>query len=75
MLTAIQSGASRIGFRWTSISAEPLGEAVWLFASGEVALLDVPEHPAARYRMTGILERVGDGWRWRLFHGSEPNRG
>jgi hypothetical protein len=24
------------------------------------------------YRMTGVLERQRDTWRWRHFHGSEP---
>jgi ketosteroid isomerase-like protein len=25
----------------------------------------------ARYRLTGVLRRTNDGWKWWLFHGSE----
>jgi hypothetical protein len=38
-------------------------------ASGSLAHLD-----GTQYRVTGVLIRVADSWRWRVYHGSEPSR-
>jgi ketosteroid isomerase-like protein len=38
---------------------------------GESELVMQGSRRVARYRLTGILRRTRDGWKWWLFHGSE----
>jgi ketosteroid isomerase-like protein len=35
----------------------------------ELVMADSPR--TTRYRLTGVLRRTSDGWKWWLFHGSE----
>jgi hypothetical protein len=44
---------------------------VWFFAEGEAVLVDTRSRRLA-YRISGALLRTEAGWRWALFHGSEP---
>jgi hypothetical protein len=47
------------------------GDHVWFFAEGEVVLADTTVRRLP-YRISGALTRTETGWRWALFHGSEP---
>ena len=55
------------------INASQLGDLAWFFADGQVVLSSGTEQRRAPYRITGVLERHGDRWLWRQFHGSEPS--
>jgi len=44
----------------------------WFFAEGEVVLVGPPEARRLPYRISGALIDTEVGWRWALFHGSEP---
>jgi ketosteroid isomerase-like protein len=52
-----------------------LGDVAWVNASGEATWerpgLDTQRMP---YRLTAILVRDGEVWRWHTHHGSEPSR-
>ena len=44
---------------------------VWFFAQGEVVLAGAATRRLP-YRVSGALFHTAGGWRWALFHGSEP---
>ena len=46
---------------------------VWFFAEGDVVLAGAQTRRLP-YRISGTLTRTEAGWRWALFHGSEPRR-
>jgi hypothetical protein len=44
----------------------------WFFADGEVVLVAQTGARRLPYRISGVLVDTEAGWRWALFHGSEP---
>jgi ketosteroid isomerase-like protein len=62
----------QIRWEWRSRDVSVVGDVAWLFAQGEAVLSGEGTEQRVPYRMTGVLERRGDTWRWRHFHGSEP---
>ena len=62
----------QIRWEWRSRDVSFIGDVAWLFAQGEAVLSGEGTEQRVPYRMTGVLERRGDTWRWRHFHGSEP---
>ena len=46
---------------------------VWFFAEGDVVLAGAQKRRLP-YRVSGTLARTEAGWRWALYHGSEPRR-
>ncbi len=62
----------QIRWAWRSRDVSFVGDVAWLFAQGEVVLSGERAEQRVPYRMTGVLERRSDMWRWRHFHGSEP---
>ena len=68
----IFAGSSTFSWEWSRIHVSEAGNIAWFFADGQV-IVDSPEGQAkAPYRITGVLEKIGDRWRWRHYHGSEP---
>jgi hypothetical protein len=43
-----------------------------IFAKGEVVVSGDSREERRPYTLTGVLERQGDSWKWRQFHGSQP---
>jgi hypothetical protein len=62
----------QIGWEWQSRDVSFVGNIAWIFAQGDAVLRGEGTEQRVPYRMTGVLERRGDTWRWRHFHGSEP---
>jgi len=62
----------QIRWEWRRRDISFVGDVAWLFAQGEAVLSGEGPEQRVPYRMTGVLERRGDTWRWRHFHGSEP---
>jgi hypothetical protein len=61
-----------ISWDWQTRAVSSSGSIAWVFASGEAVISSGNDEKRLPYRMTGVLERHGDRWLWRLFHGSEP---
>jgi alpha-ketoglutarate-dependent taurine dioxygenase len=62
----------QIRWEWQSRDVSFVGNIAWIFAQGDAVLRGEGMEQRVPYRMTGVLERRGDTWRWRHFHGSEP---
>jgi hypothetical protein len=64
--------ASRPGGVSSPRDASRARDVAWFFAEGWVILSTAAEQRRAPYRISGVLERHGDRWLWRQYHGSEP---
>jgi ketosteroid isomerase-like protein len=62
----------RIGWSWQNIRVSSSGHIAWLFAEGHVIMTGEAGQTKSPYRASGVLERHGNRWKWRQFHGSEP---
>ena len=69
--------ASELSFswEWDRLDVSQAGELAWFFAEGLVILTTAHEQRKAPYRISGVLERHGERWLWRQYHGSEPVAG
>ncbi|HEV7717663.1 MAG TPA: nuclear transport factor 2 family protein [Arsenicitalea sp.] len=68
---AIFSGPSSVRWEWDTLDVDGQDDTAWFFAEGYAILTDERETRLV-YRLSGVLVRTPKGWRWRLFHGSEP---
>jgi ketosteroid isomerase-like protein len=59
-------------WEWDRIDVSHAGDLAWFFADGRVVLSTAKEQRRTPYRITGVLERHGERWLWRQYHGSEP---
>ena len=59
-------------WEWDRIDVSHAGNLAWFFADGRVVLSTAREQRKSPYRITGVLERHGERWLWRQYHGSEP---
>lgn len=57
---------------WDRIDVSHADNLAWFFADGWVVCSTATEVRRMPYRVTGVLERYGDRWLWRQYHGSEP---
>ncbi len=62
----------RYSWEWPDISVSAAGPVAWIYADGEAVVSGPDGEYRNPYRLTGILESTPLGWRWRVFHGSEP---
>jgi hypothetical protein len=69
----------RYCWRATSVAAVEDGGRLYVVADSELSVHPVgdgdalgPATEVVPYRVSGVLERQGSGWRWRLCQGSEP---
>jgi ketosteroid isomerase-like protein len=62
----------RLGWQWRRRDVSVAGDIAWLFAEGDVVIAGADGERRRPYRLTGVLQRFGDDWRWRQFHGAEP---
>jgi len=61
---------------WTLEFPEPYrvtirGDTAIVVRVGQSELVMAGSQRKTRYRLTGVLRRTPDGWKWWLFHGSE----
>lgn len=61
-----------IGFVFDTVDATVSGDIAWFHAEGAAYLTQDGQQRRLPYRLTGVLERTGPDWHWKLFHGSEP---
>jgi hypothetical protein len=59
-------------WEWDRVEVSQAGDLAWFFAEGWVILTDAREQRKSPYRISGVLERHGERWLWRQYHGSEP---
>ncbi len=70
--TQIFTGDSTFSWEWDRIDVSYAGNLAWIFAEGRIVLTTAKEQQKSPFRMSGVLERQGERWLWRQFHGSEP---
>lgn len=61
-----------IEFAFESVEVETVDDLGWLYAEGAAVLIQQSQQRRLPYRLTGVLQQADSGWRWKLFHGSEP---
>ena len=54
-----------LSWEWDDVVAERLDDVVWFYAPGWIVF-----GGRQRFRLTGVLRRDGDDWRFAQFHGS-----
>jgi ketosteroid isomerase-like protein len=65
-----------LSFSWREVEVSVHGAVAFLHAEGEAVLTDAKGKAERRpYRLTGVFELHRGLWKWRLFHGSEPQQG
>jgi SnoaL-like domain len=57
---------------WDRIDVSYTDNLGWFFADGRVVLSSEKEKRKSPYRITRVLQRQGERWLWRHYHGSEP---
>ena len=74
MFDALAPQLERLEFSlaWESVDIDVLGEVALISARGSARLVTQRRADTLRYRLTGVLVRSTGGWRWRVYHGSEP---
>ena len=79
LLQALFTRTERYSWRTTALSAGGTPDTLYLVADADLFVHPAAPGPPAGpptqqlpYRISGVLEREDDGWRWRLCHGSEP---
>ncbi len=74
-LAALMRG-NRFSWEMDRVDLSHHGDTAWAFVEGRMVVKD----PAGKlrfkapYRFTAVLVRRGQGWAWRLFHGSAPGK-
>jgi ketosteroid isomerase-like protein len=66
---AITQTPTQLGFRWDDVRIHEDERVAWINAAGAIAI-DGVRQP---YRVTAVLRRTDDGWRWHTFNGSIPD--
>jgi len=70
--TRIFAREASYSWEWDRIDVSRVDDLAWFFAEGRAILSTAREQRKTPYRVTGILQRQGERWLWRQFHGSEP---
>jgi len=72
LLEGIGRSPNDVVFEWVKVEAQGAGGLVWFFADGHVVISGPGGTVRRPYGLSGVLERRGSDYSWRLFHGSEP---
>jgi ketosteroid isomerase-like protein len=66
----------RISFQMNRVDISNHGDTAWAFVEGTETARDLSGKVLGinPYRFTAVLVKRGDGWVWRLFHGSTPEK-
>lgn len=73
--TRIFARETTFSWEWDRIEVAHTGDLAWFFADGRVVLSTPQGQRKTPYRISGVLERHGERWLWRQYHGSEPVTG
>jgi ketosteroid isomerase-like protein len=60
-----------LSFAWREVDVSVRGGVAWIHAEGDMILKSDSSETRRPYRLAGVLEPHGGGWKWRLFQGSE----
>ena len=60
-----------VSFSWREVDVSVRGDVAWIHAEGHIISKSDSSETRRPYRLAGVLEPHGGGWRWRLFQGSE----
>jgi len=71
LLLAIHAKDYTVWWDMPQLDAGGTDGRAWFFGEGEVVLVG-PTETRLGYRISGVLVDTEAGWRWTLFHGSEP---
>ena len=66
------SQPERFSWDWRRRCVSYAGDVAWLLADGEFIRTSPAGEDRTPYRITGVLVRAGNRWRWRQFHGAQP---
>jgi uncharacterized protein (TIGR02246 family) len=69
---SLQLEGVKFSLAWESVEIDVLGGVALISARGSARLETQRRADTLRYRLTGVLVRSTHGWRWRVYHGSEP---
>ena len=67
--------AAAYSWEWDRIESSQAGDVAWFLTDGRVILSTEDDQRGSPYRISGVLVRYGDRWRWTQYHGSEPVSG
>lgn len=73
--TRIFARDETFSWEWDRIEVSHAGDLAWFFADGRTILSTTLGRRSSPYRVTGVIERHGEHWLWRQYHGSEPVTG
>jgi N-dimethylarginine dimethylaminohydrolase len=62
----------RVCWTWEKTRVKRHGDLAWVCAESQLVVTHSDRTTRNPHRLTGVLQKVGDDWRWRLFSGSEP---
>ena len=67
---------NRFSWEMDRVDISHHGDTAWAFVEGRMVVKDPTGKLRfkAPYRFSAVLVRRGDGWAWRLFHGSAPGK-
>lgn len=72
-LGALTSRSTAHGWHWVERRVSISGSVAWLWAEAPwLTIHDDGTSSERPYRVTGVLVRTAEGWRWCQYHGSEP---
>jgi ketosteroid isomerase-like protein len=65
---------NRFSWQMDRVDISHHGETAWAFVEGKMVVKDTVGKLrfSAPYRFSAVMVKRGDGWVWRLFHGSAP---
>lgn len=72
LLSGVFALPQRIRWEWRDRIVTRQAEIAWFFAEGEMILEGDEGDTRLPYRASGVLQLEDGQWRFRLFHGSEP---
>ena len=67
-----RSQGARFQLTWESVDVEVVGDTAFICGFGVATFETIFRTSRNRYRLTGVLQRSGSRWLWRVHHGSEP---
>jgi ketosteroid isomerase-like protein len=76
LLTAVLGRDEAYSWQATAVTVHEHGTSAYVFAEADGSVrTDAGDTEAFAYRVSGLVERVGDRWLWRHCHGCEPTAG
>jgi ketosteroid isomerase-like protein len=73
LLTDVLGRGEAYSWRATAVTVHERGASAYLYAEADGSVrTDDGDTDTFAYRVSGLVERVGDRWLWRHCHGCEP---